>query len=209
MSETRYYITATAILRNGILVKDDTVIFRSEEKSSGFLKEAYEQLNVDYPRFYKMDALSKMGLVVTDVLLKNSFAAAEYKPEETGLVFSNCNASIEADVQYWEASKEYPSPALFVYTLPNIVIGELCIRYKFKGENAFFVSDAFDAQWLYWYVSDLMSRNVLKTCICGWVDVLDDRLDACLFLIEREASRRITTFTAENLSQIYKKDYGK
>ncbi|MBO9617751.1 MAG: hypothetical protein J7539_01840 [Niabella sp.] len=208
MGGTDYHITATVLLRNSIILKDDAVVFRSEEKGAAFLKEAYGQLGVEYPRFYKMDALSKMGLVAADVLLKNNFTTA-YRPEQVGLVFSNRNASIEADAHYWEASQEYPSPALFVYTLPNIVIGELCIRYQFKGENAFFVSERFDAEWIHWYVSDLMKRNLLKACICGWVDVLDDRLDACLFLVEQEASGRSSTFTPGNLDQIYKKDYGK
>ncbi|WP_223710252.1 hypothetical protein [Niabella beijingensis] len=195
-------------MRNGIIVKDDTVVFRNNEKGGVFLKEAYEGLGVDYPRFYKMDLLSKAGTVAVDALLKGSMDLAAARPETTGLVFSNRNASIEADVQYLEASKEYPSPALFVYTLPNIVIGEISIRYKFKGENAFFVSETFDADWMHWYVTDLMQRNLLKTCICGWIDAIGDRLDVCLFLVEAGAAAG-AAFTTENLNGIYNKDYGK
>ncbi|ANH84073.1 hypothetical protein A8C56_19630 [Niabella ginsenosidivorans] len=203
------YIKAAILLRNGRIIKDDVVIFRSAEKGVLFLNEAYERLAVNYPRFYKMDTLSKMGTVAAAVLLKDSFDPAARQPDEAGIVLSNRNASIEADAQYWEASQEYPSPALFVYTLPNIVIGELSIRYQFKGENAFFVSEAFDAEWLHWYVTDLMTRNLLKTCMCGWLDVFDDQLDACLFLVESDTSETGSTFTAENLKSIYNKNYGK
>ena len=35
------------------------------------------------------------------------------------------------------ADSYYPSPALFVYTLPNIVTGEIAIRNKYYGETSF------------------------------------------------------------------------
>ncbi|HEX7755700.1 MAG TPA: hypothetical protein VF421_10165 [Niabella sp.] len=209
MDSAGIYIKASTILRNGIILKDGTVVLRSDEKGVAFLNEAYDQLTIDYPRFYKMDVLSKMGTIAADLLLKDRFDPAAYQPHEVGMVLSNRNASIEADAQYWQASLEYPSPALFVYTLPNIVIGEVSIRYHFKGENAFFVSDTFDAEWMHWYVTDLMNRNLLKACICGWIDVFEDQLDTCLFLIAPAPSETDTTFTAENLKSIYNKSYGK
>lgn len=197
------------MVRGGLIVKDGSVIYRSPEEGSAFIKAAYEGLEMDYPRFYKMDLLSKTGTVAVDVLLKDHTGFEACRPEEAGMVLSNRNASIEADVQYLEASKEYPSPALFVYTLPNIVIGEISIRYRFKGENAFFVSDGFDADWIHWYVTDLMQRNLLKVCICGWIDVLEEQLDACLFLVEPAAAQTGRAFTTENLCSIYNMNYGK
>ncbi|WP_018630578.1 hypothetical protein [Niabella aurantiaca] len=203
------HITAAVIVRDGVIVKDEAVIYRSSEEGGTFIKAAYEELEMDYPRFYKMDLLSKTGTVAVDVLLRDHAGFEACRPETAGMVLSNRNASIEADVQYLEASKAYPSPALFVYTLPNIVIGEISIRYRFKGENAFFVSDAFDADWIHWYVTDLMQRNLLKVCICGWIDVLEEQLDACLFLVEPAPAQTGTAFTVENLCSIYNKNYGK
>lgn len=197
------------ILRNGVLVKDGAVVFEAPEKGAAFLQAVYERLGIDYPRFYKMDLLSKTGTIAADILLRGRPGSPRYLPEEQGMVLSNRNASIEADAQYLEASKAYPSPALFVYTLPNIVIGEISIRYQFKGENAFFVSDAFDADWIYWYVADLMQRGFLKACICGWIDVLDEQPDGCLFLVEQASASASSVFTAEMMRSIYNKDYGK
>lgn len=202
-------ITSAVIVREGIVVKDASVVFRSTETGGAFLNAAYEGLEVMYPRFYKMDLLCKTGTVAVDALLKNRIDLQRFRPEDMGMVLSNRNASIEADVQYLEASKEYPSPALFVYTLPNIVIGEISIRYKFKGEHAFFISETFDADWMHWYVTDLVQRNLLKVCICGWIDVIDERPEACLFLVEQAPSATGQHFTAENLRSIYNKDYGK
>ncbi|MBO9592332.1 MAG: hypothetical protein J7599_05430 [Niabella sp.] len=202
-------ITSAVIVREGIVVKDASVVFRSTETGSAFLNAAYEALEVMYPRFYKMDLLSKTGTVAVDALLKERTDLEHWRPEDTGMVLSNRNASIEADVQYLEASKAYPSPALFVYTLPNIVIGEISIRYQFKGENAFFISETFDADWMHWYVTDLMQRHLLKVCICGWIDVMDERPEACLFLVEQAPSATGQHFTVENLRSIYNKNYGK
>src|SRR5258706_16052189 len=115
-----------------------------------------------------MDNLSKLGWLASEILLKDNFRAEKYQPEETGLVLANANASLDTDLKYFETVKDIPSPSVFVYTLPNIMIGEICIRNNFKGENSFFVSPEFDAAFLEQYVNDLMDNNVLQVCICGW-----------------------------------------
>jgi hypothetical protein len=85
------------------------------------------------------------------------------------------------------------------------MIGEICIRNKFKGENAFFISESFDARFIETYVRDLMETGNARACICGWVEVLGDSYTAALFLIEK----KITTlpFTAENMNSLYNPKY--
>jgi len=101
--------------------------------------------------------------------------------------------------------KSIPSPALFVYTLPNIVIGEICIRHNFKGENAFFIFDRFDAGFMQQYVSNMINNDILQSCICGWVDVLGDDYKAVLFLVEKNGD---ISFTLENINKIYELENG-
>ena len=101
-----------------------------------------------------------------------------------------------------------PSPALFVYTLPNIVIGEISIRHGFKGENAFFISEGFDAAFIEQYVNNLINNNILQCCICGWVEVLEDNYNATLFLLEKIKSANSVNFTKENLNKIYQLQNG-
>ena len=86
-----------------------------------------------------MDNLSKLGWLASEVLLKNSFDKENYQPEEIGIVLANANSSLDKDIKYWESVQDMASPSLFVYTLPNIVIGEICIRNHFKGENALYI----------------------------------------------------------------------
>jgi hypothetical protein len=203
------YITASCIISNAIVYKNEKAIF--ESRGSGlplFLAAAYDHFGLQYPKFYKMDNLSKLGWLATEILLKDSFSAGKYPPETIGVVFANASASLDTDIKYYETAKDIASPALFVYTLPNIVIGEICIRHHLKGENAFFISDKFDAAFIEQYVSNLINNNILQACICGWVELLDDQYKTVLFLIEKDKTNRNTLFTKENLNKIYQVENG-
>ncbi|MBI3883309.1 MAG: hypothetical protein HY305_03595 [Sphingobacteriales bacterium] len=122
---------------------------------------------------------------------------------DIGVVLSNANSSLDTDIKYFETAKDIASPALFVYTLPNIVTGEICIRYKFKGENAFFILDKFDAGFIQQYVSNLINNNILQACICGWVEVLGEEYKTVLLLVEKEKKEQSVSFTTENINKIY------
>jgi hypothetical protein len=155
---------------------------------AAFLLSAYQHFGFQYPKFYKMDHLGKLGWLAAELLLSKGFNPGLYQPEDIAVVLSNSNASLDTDYKYMETVKEIPSPAVFVYTLPNIMIGEICIRHKFKGENAFFVFESFDAGFIHQYVRDLMENATARACICGWVDVLGAEYKAVLFLVEKVAS---------------------
>ncbi len=148
-----------------------------------------------------MDHLSKLGWLAAEILLQD-FAIDNYAPEETGVVLSNANSSLDTDLRYFDSIKDTASPSLFVYTLPNIVTGEICIRHNFKGENAFFVSESFDAAFIEQYVGDLLDYNRINNCICGWVDVDDDAYKAVLFLVKKENGAIL--FTTDNMDRIFK-----
>src|SRR3712207_7060242 len=50
----------------------------------------------------------------------------------------------------------FPSPSVFVYTLPNIVTGEIAIRNHYHGETHFFVIPRSEE-----HTSELQSRQYL------------------------------------------------
>jgi hypothetical protein len=209
MASGEKYISASCVINNGIVYKNDAIVFENlNSVSSDFLVAAYKHFEIKYPKFYKMDNLSKLGWLATEILLKDSFAADRYKPEDVAVVFSNANASLDTDIKYIETTKEMASPALFVYTLPNIVIGEICIRHQFKGENAFFISPTFDAEFLAQYVGNLINNNILQACICGWVEYVQDEYKAVLFLVEKEKTGDGIPFTIENINKTYLKTDG-
>ncbi|MEP7165075.1 MAG: hypothetical protein ABI741_10280 [Ferruginibacter sp.] len=202
------YITSSCMISGHVVYKNGKAVF--ENKAVGlddFLVSVYHHFEIKYPKFHKMDNLSKLGWLATEILLKDSFKPGTYKPADIGIVLANASSSLDTDIRYYETAKDIASPALFVYTLPNIVIGEISIRHHFKGENAFFITDEFDAGFMEQYVSDLVNNNILQSCICGWVELLDDQYKTVLFLVEKDKAGN-SLFTKENLNKIYKLENG-
>lgn len=203
------YITSSCIISRHVVYKNEKPLFENKEADlTGFLLSVYNHFDIKYPKYYKMDNLSKLGWLAAEVLLKDSLRAAKYQPEEIGVVLANANSSLDTDIKYYETSKDIASPALFVYTLPNIVIGEICIRHNFKGENAFFIAEKFDPEFIEQYVSNLVNNNILQVCICGWVELLDDEYKTVLFLVENRAGNLGVAFTKENINKIYQLENG-
>lgn len=197
------------MISNHHVLKNGKTVFENRHTDlHDFLLSVYNYFGLSYPKFYKMDNLSKLGWLTSEILLKDNFIAEKYRPDETGLVLSNANSSLDTDLKYFETTKDIPSPSVFVYTLPNIMIGEICIRNKFKGENAFFISNEFDADFMKQYVDNLINNNILQACIFGWVDLLEDDYKAVLFLVEKEKGEQSSLFLQENIDKIFKADNG-
>jgi hypothetical protein len=155
-----------------------------------------------------MDQLCKLGFLAAEILLKDLNHEKKYGDTETGLVLCNARASLDVDLKYAKTIQTGASPALFVYTLPNIVIGEISIRHRFKGENAFFVFKRFDGNFIAEYVNGLFDQKLVKSCICGWVDILKEDYRAILFLVETDNPEKVLPFTAENLNQLNEQHHG-
>lgn len=196
------YITATCIISDHVVYSNGKAVFEAPATGGhDFLLSVYQHTDVQYPKFYKMDNLSKLGWLACELLLRQGFRRTDYRPEEVAVVLSNANASLDTDYKYFATVKDIPSPAVFVYTLPNIMIGEICIRHQFKGEHAFFVFESFNAAFLAQYVHGLMEKGSARACICGWVDVLGEEYKAALFLVEEGAGAM--PLSAENINQLF------
>lgn len=182
------------------------VVFEHQSVSlDAFLADWYNHLGSNYPKFFKMDRQSKLGFLATEVLLDQRQLAGEYSSESVGIILSNAQASLDTDQRYFESTKTFASPGLFVYTLPNIVAGEISIRHHVKGETAFFVSPSFDAEWMANYVSLVMTNPNTKACIAGWVDIKDQQADVLLYLTEKKNESGSIAHNTTTLDQLYKK----
>ena len=72
-----------------------------------------------------------------------------------------------------------------MYTLANITIGEIAIKHKITGENAFFVSEKFDANLVVPYI-DLLLSNGTESAVAGWVEVDGLEQEAFIFLTQNQ-----------------------
>ena len=210
-------LTHWCLIRDDQVVTDDKVENITEIFSTfvGFLKALYKKEQISYPKFYKMDSLSKTGFLTSEKLIKESNVLDHYRKEEIGIIIFNSSASLDTDTAYQKTiqdkSSYFPSPSVFVYTLPNILVGEICIRHKIKGENAFLVSEKFDAEMILDNVASLMESGRVQACLCGWVEVLGEKYESLLFLVENasqvfEKDNKPSlhkTFTINNLNNIY------
>lgn len=183
------YVAPKGVFLNGKLVFDT-------QEFENPLKAAYQHLQVEYPKFYKMDALSKMAFIGTE-WLKPYFPDHVDLENELCLIFANSASSLLTDQLFVDSYEKQnsPSPSLFVYTLPNIVTGELSIRHKWTGENCFFVENEFNAKkFIEWAQLALAREN--KCCLCAWVDAkLNGEQECFLFLLTDSESTYQSTET--------------
>ncbi len=186
-------ITAYTYIGEGKVVVNKRLIFYQEKIATfaEFIRALYKQEQVSYPKFYKMDSLSKLGFISAELLLRNE-NPGRFKPGSLAVVLANSSSSLDTDLAHQDSirnrSAYFPSPSVFVYTLANIVIGEICIRNGLKGENAFLVSEKFNPAQLQEYVSDLLDNGYAEACICGWVEILGNNFKAVMALVEKEGS---------------------
>jgi len=206
--KTVIFINQYSHIQNRSIHRQGQVIFQhSAGTLDTFLDVAFDALVSGYPKFHKMDHLSKLGFLAAEVLLKDIPLRERYRPEQVAVVLSNAHSSLDTDVRYFESTKTAASPALFVYTLPNIVAGEICIRHGIKGETSFFIFPAFDAVWMADYVNLVMAREKTQACLAGWVDVMGDHHNVFLYLAEKQRNSNALEHTAEHLQKLYDRNY--
>jgi hypothetical protein len=148
----------------------------------------YKQVGLDYPKFFKMDDLSKYGILAADYLFKGYNWKQGHEDTDIGIIFSNASGSLDTDVEFNKTinNKElfFPSPAIFVYTLSNIVMGEICIRHKIKGENMFLLSETLPAEQLANYAAYLLDVKNARAVVVGWAEYKDGVPDILLMYVE-------------------------
>ena len=137
-----------------------------------FFSAVYGSLGADYRKFYKMDALSKLGFLASELLMEG--VDKDVPKEDVGIVLFNRSSSLETDCRYQKTIQNkndfFPSPAEFVYTLPNIVTGEISIRNKIYGETAFYVVSDFQGG-IVDTIDNMINFAGMKSVLAGWTEV--------------------------------------
>lgn len=206
--ETKNYITSYCSIKNGkVNVNGKETYSDINLPSVDFIKSVYKQFQLNYPKFYKMDHLCKLAFITSDLLLKASPVLQKYAPEDVSIIIANSASSLEIDTEHQNTISDknnyFPSPAVFVYTLPNILIGEIAIRNCIKGENTFFIFDKFDADFMGSYNNSLLNGSKAKCCITGWVDYYENNYEAFLYTVEKVEGEINIEHNSEKLNKLY------
>lgn len=202
MPENKTYIQSFCKIQNNEIILDGTSIFKLEPTIfSDFSKKAYQNFEINYPKFFKMDNLSKLAFLGAELILKNEINTE--KENHIALVFANNSSSLDTDVKYQNSISDpenyFPSPAVFVYTLPNICLGEISIRHQLKSENSFFIFENFNPAFMVNYANLLLDSNKADKVLCGWVEYYDEEYKVFLYLVTKEgnADHNIETLLTE------------
>ena len=177
------------ISANEVIVDGQQLFLRNKNMSSSLLTGLYKQEIDDYPKFYKMDGLCRLGFVASELLLQIEGKKRFQECDDRAIVFFNRSSSISSDKKYLESIQDkdnyYPSPSVFVYTLPNIVTGEIAIRNHYQGETSFFILSSKDEEQMENVVKTVFQDRHIKSVLTGWVDYEDEEnFEADLALVE-------------------------
>lgn len=167
---------------------DNETIDTAGQEGKDLLIHLYKTRINDYPRFYKMDALARLGFVATELLLqKEKETQGQQEHPQRAVIFCNESSSVNADRTFLAtiSSPEnfFPSPSAFVYTLPNIANAEVAIRNQYHGETAFYILPHQDENIMQMLAEATMQDPFNKDLIAGWLECKDeDHFQATLTL---------------------------
>ena len=206
MKKEALKIETYCMVKNNRIVVDGHLVFEDQDAVGlkAFAKTAYRHLKPSYNKFFKMDEISKLAFVAAEFLLKD-VNLEKYKSEELSVVLSNSESTMVTDKNHQQSISDkdnfFPSPSVFVYTLPNIMIGEISIRHNMKGENAFFIVENFNADLIANHINNLFLTNKSSAFIGGWVNYSDDKYEAFLYLASESGS---ILHNASEIEKIFK-----
>ena len=155
----------------------DGQVVPTQNKGRDMLTELYKKYVGDYPKYYKMDILSKVAFVCSEMLLEAEGNRDGHGEDRAVILFSH-TASIASDRAFLRTITDgyYPSPSVFVYTLPNIAAGEIAIRNGYHGETAFYILPQKADDMINMIVEASFGDRGTQSAICGWINCDDENI---------------------------------
>lgn len=163
------------------------------------LKDLYRERVGHYSKFYKMDLLCQLGFLASELLLQaeggriladdGCVAAEQMRTDRAVILFSKSGSAVNDQDYYATISREddyFPSPSCFIYTLPNIVTGEICIRNRYMGESNMILLPAEDNGMMQQAIEASFLDPETGSVLTGWIDCHDDQhFMASLRIVEK------------------------
>ena len=152
-----------------------------------FIRERYRALADPNMKFSKMDDLCKLAYVASCELLAGR--RPDCPAERIGVVLANRSASLDSDMRHQAVIDADDgggaSPAVFVYTLPNIMLGQIAIKHGLKGESTFFAFPDKSCNFIRKYAEGLIAQGRMDAVVWGWCELCGGEYDCELTLTEK------------------------
>jgi hypothetical protein len=124
-------------------------------------------------RFGRMDLLSRLGLIAVELLGAGFEKMEPAQRDAMGVCVETRSGCLATDVRFLQM----PLASTFAYTLPSTVVGEICIRHRFRGPVMCLLpapgqggSVETALGWL--------GRGEAGTCVCVSCDLWDKKIAA-------------------------------
>ena len=158
-----------------------------ESRNAALVTEIYKKYLADGSRFFKMDLYSRLAYVATGLLAKDALEGSD--PEDRALLVFTQNGSVLADRKHLSTFSDpasfYPSPAVFINTLPNVVLGEIAVKNGIKGETTLVLLPSRDETAMHRVVEATLAATRPSVLLYGWVDCdAEDSFSADLKLLK-------------------------
>ena len=143
------------------------------QEGAALLTEIYKTCLDDNPKFYKMDLFSRVAYLASAMLLRE-----EKEVEEMPFILFNRSSSVLADRHHLRSCNGpegfFPSPSVFVYTLPNVVMGDLAVHYGLKGETTLLILPEKDEALMERITGSVFTQTGARMMLTGWADAADE-----------------------------------
>ena len=158
-----------------------------EARGAALVSELYKKYLSDGSRFFKMDLYSRLAYVGTGLLAKDTLEGIA--PEDVAILLFTVNGSVLADRKhlstYTHPDEYYPSPSVFINTLPNVVLGEIAMKNTIKGETTLVMLPERDESLKEKIVAATLAATRPGAVMAGWVDcTAEDDFYAALSLLK-------------------------
>lgn len=155
------------------------------------VQKEYRKLELNYTKFFKMDNFSKMGYLAAANIF-NQIDQPNIR-SEIGLIIGTSSSSIQTDLSFQKSIQKhdnyFPSPSIFVYTLPNIVLGEIALAFKIYGENTCIIAEKIETFELENIIEQIFTQTTTKQILCGWIEEGKTEQSASLMLVNKEINK--------------------
>ena len=159
----------------------DTLTINEEKietsaNGKALLTELYKSRIGDWPKFYKMDLFSRLAFTAAELLIQKE--TKEEQEEIHDIILFNRSSSVIADRNHLatlgDEENFFPSPSIFLYTLPNVVTGEIALKHSYTGETSLYILNDRNEALISQIIEASMATSRSRRLIAGWVDCSDE-----------------------------------